>query len=201
MSADLTIILETPRWAEKLPSYETIIQTVVNETLHTLGRKTQGVEASIVLADDEFLQGFNFQYRGKNYPTNVLSFPADKSSHFVAPRSNSQDSAADASKVEHQSGAYSLGNGAAEYRAEDLDGELDELDNLGDILISLNTLEVEAVEQKKSFEDHFKHMLVHGVLHLIGYDHQTDEEAHKMESLEVTILQALGVANPYEQTA
>jgi len=154
---DLTIVLETSRWTDVLPNYETMIQMVVSETLITLGQIDQPKAASIVLADDEFLQKYNLQFRGKDKPTNVLSFPADKSMHFV-----------------------------------------DNIDNMGDILISLNTLESEAAEQEKSFENHFKHMLVHGILHLLGYDHQEDNEAEKMETLEITILLTLGVANPYE---
>lgn len=69
--------------------------------------------------------------------------------------------------------------------------------NLGDILISLSTLEKEASEQNKNFSDHFQHMLIHGTLHLLGYDHLTEREANVMEDLEISILQTFGVSNPY----
>ena len=68
---------------------------------------------------------------------------------------------------------------------------------LGDIIIAHETIAREAVEQGKSFEHHFTHMLVHGCLHLMGYDHETDAEAEEMEALEVEILAGMGVKNPY----
>jgi probable rRNA maturation factor len=154
---DITIILQNKRWTDALPTYETIVPSIVNETLIIIGRKADNTEASVVLADDAFLQKYNLGFRGKDHPTNVLSFPADKSMPFA-----------------------------------------DQINNLGDILISLETIEREALEQHKSLEDHFKHMLVHGILHLVGYDHQSDDDADKMESLEITILQTFGVSNPYD---
>lgn len=69
---------------------------------------------------------------------------------------------------------------------------------LGDILLALETIQREADEQHKQFSDHFSHMLVHGTLHLIGYDHMADTEAEIMEALERRILEGLGVADPYE---
>ena len=70
---------------------------------------------------------------------------------------------------------------------------------LGDIIIALETLEREAQEQSISLQDHLSHLLVHGLLHLLGYDHQEDDEAEHMESLEVKILQQLNIKNPYEE--
>lgn len=69
--------------------------------------------------------------------------------------------------------------------------------NLGDIILAYETIALEAKEQKKFKKDHIKHLLVHGTLHLLGYDHQTEEEATDMETLEIRILQSLGVENPY----
>ena len=68
---------------------------------------------------------------------------------------------------------------------------------LGDITLARETLEREAVEQGTSFEHHFTHLVVHGFLHILGYDHLTDEEALQMESLETQILASLGVDDPY----
>lgn len=69
--------------------------------------------------------------------------------------------------------------------------------NLGDVILSYQTIENEAREQGKLIIDHVKHLIVHGVLHLLGYDHQTDDDATDMETLEIRILEQLGVQNPY----
>ena len=71
-------------------------------------------------------------------------------------------------------------------------------DHIGDLVICAPVVEREAVEQGKSLEAHWAHMVVHGVLHLLGYDHATDEEAETMEWLEIAILGGLGFPNPYE---
>jgi probable rRNA maturation factor len=78
-------------------------------------------------------------------------------------------------------------------------GEEDEAGEryLGDIVISMDTLAREAAEQKKSLEDHFCHLIVHSVLHLLGYDHEGGGEADIMEAKEVKILEKLGIRNPY----
>lgn len=70
---------------------------------------------------------------------------------------------------------------------------------LGDIILARETLEREAVEQGVSFEDHFTHLMVHGFLHILGYDHIDDDEALVMEGLETQILASLGVADPYAE--
>ena len=72
---------------------------------------------------------------------------------------------------------------------------------LGDIILARETLVREAEEQGVSFDDHFTHLVVHGFLHLLGYDHMDDDEALAMEGLETQILASLGVADPYEDEA
>lgn len=69
---------------------------------------------------------------------------------------------------------------------------------LGDILLAIETIRREANDQGKSFEDHMTHLVVHGVLHLLGHDHMKKAEAKRMESLEIAILAAMDIANPYE---
>lgn len=70
---------------------------------------------------------------------------------------------------------------------------------MGDIIIAFETLQNEAQQKHISLEDHFAHLLVHGILHLFGYDHQEDEEAEEMEQFEIKILQQLNINNPYEE--
>lgn len=72
-----------------------------------------------------------------------------------------------------------------------------ELNLLGDLVICASVVKKEAKQQNKSFFDHWAHMVVHGCLHLLGYDHITNEQAEVMEQLEIDILQQLGINNPY----
>jgi probable rRNA maturation factor len=114
-------------------------------------------EVSVVLADDAFVRELNKNYRGKDKPTNVLSFP--------------------------QIAAQDLASG--------LHGAL------GDIVLALETVRAEAARDGKSFEHHLSHLVVHGLLHLLGLDHENEEEAEEMEALEASILESLGIKNPY----
>ncbi|AYC18185.1 Endoribonuclease YbeY [Dickeya dianthicola] len=111
-------------------------------------------EVTIRVVDEEESHHLNLTYRGKDKPTNVLSFP------FEAPPEV-------------------------------------ELPLLGDLIICRQVVEQEAVEQEKSTEEHWAHMVVHGSLHLLGYDHIEDSEAEEMEALETEIMQSMGYADPY----
>lgn len=71
---------------------------------------------------------------------------------------------------------------------------------LGNILLSFNTIQNEAIQQEKSFHDHVCHLLIHGCLHLMGFDHETDQDAEIMEPLEVSILEKFNIKNPYCNT-
>ena len=81
------------------------------------------------------------------------------------------------------------------FRAELPDGLV--LPLLGDIVVCAPLVADEAAEQGKTVRDHWAHLTIHGVLHLLGYDHQDDEEAEEMESLEISLLESLGIDNPY----
>ena len=85
------------------------------------------------------------------------------------------------------------------FEAETPPGALGQLEPrpLGDVILAFETLESEANAQQKSLENHLCHLIVHGVLHLCGHDHDNDETARQMEKLEVTILNELGIADPY----
>ncbi|OOS00565.1 rRNA maturation RNase YbeY [Haemophilus paracuniculus] len=111
-------------------------------------------EITIRLVDEAESHELNLTYRGKDKPTNVLSFP------FEVP-------------------------------------EGIELPLLGDLVICRQVVEKEADEQQKTLTAHYAHLSVHGTLHLLGYDHLTDEEAEEMESLETAIMQKLGFDDPY----
>ena len=117
------------------------------------------VEISLLFADDGAVQALNRDFRGKDRPTNVLSFPAPGQSAGPGPRP------------------------------------------LGDIALAYGTVAREAEEEGKSFEDHATHLVVHGVLHLLGYDHELETQAEIMESLEVKALASLGIADPYRDMA
>jgi probable rRNA maturation factor len=142
---------------DNLPSIEQF-QLWIDTTLATLakGKSQQVFELTIRLAEIEESQQLNHQYRDKNKPTNVLSFP------FEVP-----------------------------------DGI--ELNLLGDLIICTNIVKQEANEQNKAIIDHWTHLVIHGCLHLVGFDHISDDEAEEMETLEISILAELGVINPYEE--
>ena len=125
-------------------------------------------EISLVLADDAMLRRYNRDYRGIDKPTNVLAFA-----------------------TADLPGAGDLQGGA------DLPGKAEGPLLLGDVLLARETLTCEAGEQGKRPADHLSHLVVHGVLHLFGQDHQNEVEAKIMERLEVAALGRLGVADPY----
>jgi probable rRNA maturation factor len=130
-----------------------------------LANSGRTVEISVRLTGDEQVRELNAHWRGKDKPTNVLSFPM-----------------------------------AEDYELNDetiAKGEL----LLGDIVLARGVCEAEAAEKHVSFEDHATHLMVHGTLHLLGYDHHDDTEAADMEAREVRALERLGIANPYELAA
>ena len=121
------------------------------------------VEISVRLASDDEVRQLNAQYRGKDKPTNVLSFPMVQPDLLDTVSQNSDD------------------------------GEL----LLGDIVLAHGVCVAEAAERGISVEDHATHLLVHGTLHLLGYDHLDDSDADGMEEIERQALAILGIADPY----
>ena len=113
-------------------------------------------EVSLLFADDQTIRGINAEWRGKDKPTNVLSFPA-----------------------------YPLRPGMAPKPL------------LGDIVLAFETVAREAQAEDKPFANHLSHLIAHGLLHLFGYDHETDAEAEAMEQLERQILVRLAIPDPY----
>lgn len=149
MKPALDILVNAPAWKSALPGYEALLERSAEAALTHLNA-SRSYEISVVLTDDAEIQTLNAQWRGKDKPTNVLSFPQEE---------------------------------------ETL---------LGDIVLALETVQREAEDQEKTLEDHTAHLFVHGLLHLLGYDHETGEaDAEEMEGLEIAICTQLGIKNPY----
>lgn len=126
-------------------------------------------DISVLACDDARIRTLNAQFRGKDRATNVLSWPA-------------WDLAADAP-------------GALPGLPEP--GTPDDPEALGDLALAFETCQREAAEQGKAMDDHVTHLLVHSVLHLLGYDHVHDADALLMEETETRILATMGIADPY----
>ena len=143
----VTVLTHDPRWRGKGPGLRKAAEAALKF------QKAQG-GVTLVLSNDDEVRALNRNYRKKDKPTNVLSFP---------------DGVAHGDFISH-----------------------------GDIVLAYETIAREADEQGKSFIHHAQHLVVHGVLHVLGYDHEDDGDAHAMEALEVRILARMGIANPYE---
>lgn len=133
------------------------IEAILDRVLPVLDRHLAGAAgtATLALADDALVRDLNRRFRGKDRPTNVLSFP---------------------------SGEPPAPGGM-----------------LGDIVLARETVEREAALDGKPFDHHLIHLVIHGMLHLLGYDHESDEEAEAMERLETAVLADLGIPDPYAE--
>ena len=134
---------------------------VAESAFPQLAESGRAVELSVRLTSDEDVRALNAHWRGKDKPTNVLSFPMSE-----------------------------------QYELEQAEEDGPEL-MLGDIVLSRGVCEREAAEKEIPFERHASHLLVHGTLHLLGYDHGHDRDAAEMESREVRALARLGIDDPY----
>jgi probable rRNA maturation factor len=140
---------------------------------------SEGGEVSLRLADNASLRALNARWRGIDKPTNVLSFPA-----------------APAALVDAVADRVSRGPKGVRKDARLMTGYGPRL-QLGDIALAYETLAREAEDLGVPLADHYRHLVAHGFLHLIGYDHETDAEAERMEALETRVLKRLGAADPY----
>jgi probable rRNA maturation factor len=144
----IDVEVEALTWSDALADAETLAISAATAALDLAGKAG---EVAVLLTDDAAVRDLNARFRGKDQPTNVLSFPA----------------------LENPEGL------------------------LGDVALAFETCAREAGEQGKTLAAHLQHLVAHGVLHLVGYEHDVDADAQIMEALERRILTALGVADPY----
>jgi probable rRNA maturation factor len=166
IDVDIEIAVPCTAWRQICPGAEAIAAAAARLALASVLRgKLIAPDSPLVLgvrlSDDTEQRQLNRTYRGKNTPTNVLSFPLVDLAQPAVP------------------GLPLL---------------------LGDVVLALETVQREAVAQRKPLADHLRHLVVHGVLHLLGFDHEGEPEAAAMEAREIEILAALGVPDPYCST-
>ena len=145
----IDVEIEDEAWIAAAPQAQDLVRTAAAAALRQA--ESDGEAVTILLTDDDSVRDLNARFRGKDYATNVLSFPAP----------------------------------------ENPEG------HLGDIALAFGVCAREASEQGKPLAHHLQHLVAHGVLHLLGYDHETDAEAEHMEGLERVVLAGLGVPDPY----
>ena len=165
MMLDIAIEAD-PEW-DSSSRWETLVRSaaeaaVAESAFPQLVKSERPIELSIRLATDGEVKELNTRWRGKDKPTNVLSFPQ------CAPEELSRIAPAGPEVM------------------------------LGDIVLARGVCEREAQEKGVSLEEHATHLLIHGTLHLLGYDHQDDGSAEDMERREVRALERLGISDPYE---
>ena len=153
----VSIEVEDEAW-RALDGLDQHARNAVGATLEGAGAVPGTVEIALLFTGDDAVAELNAQWRGKQGPTNVLSFPAPAG--MPVPKGEPRP--------------------------------------LGDIVLAHGVIAREAADQGKTLHDHTAHLIVHGVLHLLGFDHETGAEAEDMERLEARILKGLGVSDPYE---
>lgn len=167
MNRTVDIVIEDARW--EAAGLDALASRACAAALGALGLEAAGFSVVVMGCDDARIAVLNADFRGKPQPTNVLSWPSEERAAEV------------------------FGD------APDLPeaGTADDPVELGDIAIAYETCLREADEQGKPLADHVTHLLVHGLLHCLGYDHVDDEDAAVMEATEVRILASLGLSDPY----
>jgi probable rRNA maturation factor len=164
MTLDIDIDAD-PEW-DSSTRWEALVRTaaeaaIAQSAFPQLASSGRPIELSVRLTGDDEVKALNASWRGKDKPTNVLSFPQTEPTEL-----------ADA------------GDDGPELM-------------LGDLVLARGVCEREAAEKAIPLEDHTAHLIVHGTLHLLGYDHHDDRAAEDMESREVRALAQLGIADPY----
>jgi len=170
---NVEIIKNYAKWGEHKQINKSLIKKITQNVLLRFDNfsKIKQFELSILLTNTTEILTLNKQFRNIEKATNVLSFPSNEL--------NWQD-----------------------LRFSNVDPKLELLIDhdymhLGDIAFCYEVMYNESCEQQKTFENHFIHLLIHSILHLIGFDHQNDTEANIMENLEIEILSYFGISSPY----
>lgn len=167
MARLIDTLTEDARWTSA--GLDGLAERAARQALEALGFAPEGFQISLLGCDDARIAVLNADFRGKPVATNVLSWPsAERGAEFVG-----------------------------ETPEPPTAGSLQEPESLGDIALAYDTCAAEARAQGKTMEDHVTHLIVHAVLHLLGYDHIEAEDAVLMEGHEVRILATLGVSDPY----
>ncbi|WP_086051693.1 rRNA maturation RNase YbeY [Pseudoruegeria sp. SK021] len=167
MHKPVDLTLEEDAWGQL--GLDALAQAAAQATLARFGYDPAEFEISLLGCDDARIAALNGSFRNKATATNVLSWPSE------------------------ERGAETAG-GDPLPPLPDMPGEPIEL---GDIAIAYQTCAAEAAAAGLTLADHTRHLLVHGILHLLGYDHVRDQDALLMERLEVEILEVMGVSDPY----
>lgn len=198
---NIEIIIDSPDWNSR--KVRKLIKDATKAVFSYLKLQNDDVEISVLCTNDEEIRVLNRTYRGIDSSTNVLSFPMESDTEYD-----------DFDYSGFNFGKESL----ADLNIEDLENKkkyhCDECSDsecyccgspsenncvLGCTAFAYETIDRESKEQGKIFDDHMKHLVVHSVLHLLGYDHVENRDAKKMEDLEIKILQTLGINNPYQE--
>jgi probable rRNA maturation factor len=146
------------------------------------------VEVSIKLTDDAEVHALNREWRDKDKPTNVLSFPMLEEDELESFR-----------RPELVSGSYSTAEADRIKTLKQVQGDAPEMElMLGDIVLAYETCAAEAEQKDIPIAHHATHLVIHGMLHLLGHDHIDEDEAESMEALEVKALASMGLHNPYD---
>ena len=146
----IEVEIESDDWTDALPDAEAVVERAASAALGDVSG-----DLVVLLTDNGAVQLLNAEFRDKDKPTNVLSFPGGDMQMPGAPV------------------------------------------HLGDIVLAFGVCRDEAAAQDKTLADHLTHLVIHGVLHVLGRDHEDDAEAEAMEAEERTLLASLGVSDPY----
>ena len=157
------VVIEDARW--KTLDLTRIANHAFFETLFLLDLHHESFACCVLACDNKHIKQLNNKFRGKNCPTNVLSFPISLENY--------------------------------EMKSTLKPTEANNPHELGDIAIAFEICKKEATDSQVKFEHHVYHLIIHSVLHLLGFDHDEEKNASKMEKIEVQVLAKLGIDNPY----